>query len=205
MPRRPTGAQQVIAPVGSAPAMGLTSGSSNQDSSSQCPSQLLLSRPEMKRLGNFEWYVTKHAKRPCSKLGNYASAALKKWIDPDVYGVRRSNRARKEPDRLNTGDSDSSEKTKKSPKKSNIKTGLKLIHQDGGNLSISVGTRIPHMTARLIKNVKSLLEVNRLDGESLLQHQLLGQLQRNQLLEPDRVLTPILPSRAMNLTIIEHD
>lgn len=61
------------------------------------------------------------------------------------------------------------------------------------------------MTARLIKNVKSLLEVNLLDGESLLQHQLLGQLQRNQLLEPDRVLTPILPSRAMNPTIIEHD
>ncbi|KAF6216793.1 hypothetical protein GE061_001143 [Apolygus lucorum] len=46
------------------------------------------------------------------------------WDDqPDVYGVRRSGRQRKEPDRLNTGDSDeSSEKTspkkKKSPNKS---------------------------------------------------------------------------------------
>uniref|UniRef100_A0A0A9ZHS6 Chromodomain-helicase-DNA-binding protein 2 n=1 Tax=Lygus hesperus TaxID=30085 RepID=A0A0A9ZHS6_LYGHE len=47
------------------------------------------------------------------------------WEDnPDVYGVRRSGRQRKEPDRLNTGDSDdSSEKTsaikkKKSPNKS---------------------------------------------------------------------------------------
>ncbi|KAF6216794.1 hypothetical protein GE061_001144 [Apolygus lucorum] len=44
MPRRPTGAQQVIAPVGSSPALGLSAGTANQDSASQCPSQLMLSR-----------------------------------------------------------------------------------------------------------------------------------------------------------------
>ncbi|XP_014289519.1 chromodomain-helicase-DNA-binding protein 1 [Halyomorpha halys] len=42
--------------------------------------------------------------------------------NPDVYGIRRSNRQRKEPSRLNTGDSDSSEKNKRIVKRSSPKS-----------------------------------------------------------------------------------
>lgn len=45
------------------------------------------------------------------------------WEDnPDIYGVRRSNRARKEPERLNTGESDSSDIGKRKVVKKAVKS-----------------------------------------------------------------------------------
>ena len=47
---------------------------------------------------------------------------LQCWEDnPDIYGIRRSSRARKEPERLNTGESDSSDIGKKKVVKKSVK------------------------------------------------------------------------------------
>lgn len=54
-----------------------------------------------------------------SKRNNHGKVKSDIWEDnPDIYGIRRSARSRKEPDRLKLADSDSSERGKTHSRKS---------------------------------------------------------------------------------------